>query len=196
MEIYKAESQPEESRVFSENVLETIKTEFHHQHQKSWVQILRQCYCIFYLDCSSLVKSFWHFNSERHSGWFKVSHWMSFKIIKSEGDPGIVVLSKEVGELSTLPVKISQVSSYQDDMDREPDRGVPWFPICIYYHYLTLSPFNVLLQDWLKYLLLGEGNRLLGLKSWNWKLLSRVRWLMTPWTIESMEFSRPEYRRG
>ena len=35
MEIYKAESLPEESRVFSENILETIKTEFHHQHQKS-----------------------------------------------------------------------------------------------------------------------------------------------------------------
>ena len=45
---------------------------------------------------------------------------MLFKIIKSEGDPVFVVLSKEVGELSTLPVKIIQVSSYQDDMDREP----------------------------------------------------------------------------
>ena len=44
---------------------------------------------------------------------------MLFKIIKSEVDPVFVVLSKEVGELSTLPVKISQVSSYQDDMDRE-----------------------------------------------------------------------------
>ena len=37
-----------------------------------------------------------------------------------EGDPGFVVLSKEVGELSTLPVKISHISSYQDDMDRMP----------------------------------------------------------------------------
>ena len=63
MEIYKAESLPGESLVFSENILETIKTEFHHQHQKSRVQILSQCYGIFYLDCSSLVKSFWHFNS-------------------------------------------------------------------------------------------------------------------------------------
>ena len=45
---------------------------------------------------------------------------MWFKIIKSEGDPGFAVLSKEVGELSTVPVKISHVSSYQDDMDREP----------------------------------------------------------------------------
>ena len=44
---------------------------------------------------------------------------MGFKIIKSEGDPGFVVLSKEVGALSTLPVKISQVSIYQDDLDRE-----------------------------------------------------------------------------
>ena len=132
-------SLPEEPRVFSENILETIKTEFHHQHQKSWVQILRQCYCIFYLDCSSLVKYFLHFNSERHSGWFKVSHWMSFKIIKSEGDPGIVVLSKEVGELSTLPAKIFQVSSYQDDMEREPWYVGLWFQICIYYHHLTLS---------------------------------------------------------
>ena len=63
MEIYKAESLPEEARVFSENFLETIKTEIHHQHQKSWVQILSKCYSIFYLDFSSLVKSFWHFNS-------------------------------------------------------------------------------------------------------------------------------------
>jgi hypothetical protein len=45
---------------------------------------------------------------------------MGFKIIKSEGDPGFVVLSKEVGELSTLPVKISQVCRYQNDMDTEP----------------------------------------------------------------------------
>ena len=45
---------------------------------------------------------------------------MLFKIIKSEGDPRFVDLSKEVGELSTLPVKISQVSSYNDDMNREP----------------------------------------------------------------------------
>ena len=45
---------------------------------------------------------------------------MLFKIIKIEGDPGFIVLSKEVEKLSTLPVKISQVSSYQDDMDREP----------------------------------------------------------------------------
>ena len=39
---------------------------------------------------------------------------------KSEGDTGFVVQSKEVGELSNLPLKISQLSSYQDDMDREP----------------------------------------------------------------------------
>ena len=30
MEIYKAESLPEEARVFSENILETIKTDIHH----------------------------------------------------------------------------------------------------------------------------------------------------------------------
>ena len=35
MDVYKAESLPEESRLFSESILETIKTEFHHQHQKS-----------------------------------------------------------------------------------------------------------------------------------------------------------------
>ena len=28
---------------------------------------------------------------------------------------------------------------------------------------------------------------------WKWKLLSRVRLFATPWTIQSMEFSRPEY---
>ena len=73
---------------------------------------------------------------------------------------------------------------------------VLWFQICIYYHHLTLSHFNDLLQDWLKYLLLGEGNRLLGLKNWKWKLLSHVRRLVTPWTIQSMEFSKPEYWSG
>jgi len=63
MDIYKAESLPEESRVLSESILETIKTEFHYQHQKSWVQILSQCYGIYYLDWSSLVNTFWNFNS-------------------------------------------------------------------------------------------------------------------------------------
>ena len=29
-----------------------------------------------------------------------------------------------------------------------------------------------------------------------WKKLSRVQLLVTPWTIESMEFSRPEYWSG
>ena len=42
------------------------------------------------------------------------------KNIKSEGDPEFVVLSKDVGELSTLPLKISQVSSNKDVMGREP----------------------------------------------------------------------------
>ena len=31
---------------------------------------------------------------------------------------------------------------------------------------------------------------------WNCKLLSRVQLSATPWTIESMEFSRPEYWSG
>ena len=42
MEIYMAEILPEVSRVFLENILEKIKTEFHHQHQNTWVQILSQ----------------------------------------------------------------------------------------------------------------------------------------------------------
>ena len=67
-----------------------------------------------------------------------------------------------------------------------PDRWVLWFQICIYYHHLTLSHFNALLQDWLKYLLLGEGKRLLGLNSWKWKFFSLLRSLVnhgldSPW---------------
>ena len=31
---------------------------------------------------------------------------------------------------------------------------------------------------------------------WKWKPLSRVWFCATPWTIQSMEFSRPEYWRG
>ena len=34
------------------------------------------------------------------------------------------------------------------------------------------------------------------LEEWEWKSLSRVRLFATPWTIQSMEFSRPEYRSG
>ena len=31
---------------------------------------------------------------------------------------------------------------------------------------------------------------------WNWKSLTRVRLFATPWTIQSVEFSRPEYWTG
>ena len=31
------------------------------------------------------------------------------------------------------------------------------------------------------------------LTKWKWKSLSHVRFFATPWTIQSMEFSRPEY---
>ena len=34
------------------------------------------------------------------------------------------------------------------------------------------------------------------LKVWKWKSLSSVRLFVTPWTIYSMEFSRPEYWGG
>ena len=34
------------------------------------------------------------------------------------------------------------------------------------------------------------------LSTWKWKLLSRVQLFVTPWTIPSMEFSRPEYWSG
>ena len=33
-------------------------------------------------------------------------------------------------------------------------------------------------------------------RKWKWKLLSCVRLLVTPWTIQFMEFSRPEYLVG
>ena len=33
-------------------------------------------------------------------------------------------------------------------------------------------------------------------EKWKWKSLSRVRLFATPWTIQSVEFSRPEYRSG
>ena len=33
-------------------------------------------------------------------------------------------------------------------------------------------------------------------EKWKWKSLSRVQLFATPWTIQSMEFSRPEYCSG
>ena len=35
-----------------------------------------------------------------------------------------------------------------------------------------------------------------GRGKWKWKLLSRVQLFATPWTIQSMEFSRPKYWSG
>ena len=35
-----------------------------------------------------------------------------------------------------------------------------------------------------------------GLIKWKWTSLSRVRLFVTPWTIQSMKFSRPEYCSG
>ena len=31
---------------------------------------------------------------------------------------------------------------------------------------------------------------------WKWKSLTRVQLFLTPWTIQTMEFSRPEYWSG
>ena len=33
-------------------------------------------------------------------------------------------------------------------------------------------------------------------RRWKWKLLSHIQLFVTPWTIQSMEFSRPEYWSG
>ena len=35
-----------------------------------------------------------------------------------------------------------------------------------------------------------------GARKWKWKSLSHVQLFVTPWTIQSMEFSRPEYWSG
>ena len=64
---------------------------------------------------------------------------MLFKIIKNEGDPGFVVLSKEVGELSIMPVKISKLSGYQDGMDRK-----TLYVGAVIPDLYILSPFNTI----------------------------------------------------
>ena len=43
---------------------------------------------------------------------------------------------------------------------------------------------------------LGIHLQALGCGKWKWKLLSCVRLFATPWTLQSMEFSRPEYWSG
>ena len=35
-----------------------------------------------------------------------------------------------------------------------------------------------------------------GMQGWKWKSFSHVRLFATPWTIQSMEFFRPEYWSG
>ena len=78
----------------------------------------------------------------------------------------------------------------------------------------TLSLINCLslefevhwtVQDWSRQSCVGDGN--LDFQScpenvfvkhlkWKWKSLSHVRLFVTPWTVQSMEFSRPEYWCG
>ena len=41
-----------------------------------------------------------------------------------------------------------------------------------------------------------EAERIIKDWKWKWKLLSRVLLFVTPWTTQSMEFSRPEYLSG
>ena len=53
------------------------------------------------------------------------------------------------------------------------------------------SPYNpglILSNNW--------GKTFLVLWKWKWKLLSHIQLFVTQWTIQSMEFSRPEYWSG
>ena len=56
---------------------------------------------------------------------------------------------------------------------------------------------NILVLFWMKILVLYLDSREIYLCSlvmvtWKWKLLSHVRLFVTPWTIQSVEFSRPD----
>ena len=53
-------------------------------------------------------------------------------------------------------------------------------------NYLTSEPL----------FLAGGGGVAVTLSLQKWKLLSRVQLFVTPWTIQSMEISRPEYWSG
>ena len=39
----------------------------------------------------------------------------------------------------------------------------------------------------------GEVVAILEVAKWKWKSLGRVRLFATPWTVQSMKFSKPEY---
>ena len=83
---------------------------------------------------------------------------------------------------------------------------VPRFPyLDIYFGFCTPVDYPVgkkkvhqltLVECWLSFII----NILLPYQSnspfWKWKLLSCVWLFATPWTIQSMEFSRPEYWSG
>ena len=61
---------------------------------------------------------------------------------------------------------------------------------CIYDHHYHLSKFHIYALISCIGVFLSD---LLQASVWKWKLLSGVQPFMTPWTIPSMEFSRPEY---
>ena len=51
--------------------------------------------------------------------------------------------------------------------------------------------------DWLiikrKYFIRSSNNKTCSYEDWKWKSLSCVQLFATPWIIQPMEFSRPEY---
>ena len=109
---------------------------------------------------------------------------------------------------SSSPVFLMMSSAFK--LNKQGDNTQPWhtpFPIWNQ----SVFPCPVLtVASWPAYRFLKRQVRWSGIQTvhihistipslWNhlqWKLLSRVWRFATPWTLQSMEFSRPEYRSG
>ena len=99
---------------------------------------------------------------------------------------------KEKGTAEEKMVSITDsmdmnLSKLQEIME---DRGA-W---CARVHGVTKS--WMWLSDWTTTMLVRWLTGKCYLLNWKWKSLSCVQLFVTPWTIQSMEFSRPEYCSG
>ena len=81
---------------------------------------------------------------------------------------------------------------------------IPTLPLRIdmwSFHYVIEISDCVIIEMWVcnipaaqkEATIVTSGGALTVKVKWKWKVLSRVQLFVTPWTVQSMEFSRPAY---
>ena len=123
--------------------------------------------------------------------------WDSLGKNTSEGSHSLLQ-----GSLPNPGIKPRSPALQTDSLPSEPP-GKPSLLICTMGRYSLFNIFTSMYEDResTAYLsntvvMIWQVRMISSVWKWKWKLLSCVRLFETPWTIESMDFSRPEYWSG